>query len=211
VAVARAVQNDPNCTGNMVIRKMGNIADDWIQIDHSLKDSVDKLVRVERDAVLFKNLGGIEVGGNRQSEVQKLRRFCEERRFNNAIKHHNNDGEHIQAHKMLITSMQWHPDIHYRMTTVNDIMNIGRAINAGEITFYTDGTFGMCKNEFCLICVRVGKRCDGTTTVGCSVNPSESESGMRATYEGLQASFFGLFNKLRVCNRVFGYEIRVVS
>ena len=27
-AVVRAVQNDPNCTGNMVIRNMGNIADD---------------------------------------------------------------------------------------------------------------------------------------------------------------------------------------
>ena len=33
-AVARAVQNDPNCTGNMVIRNMGNIPDKRIQIDH---------------------------------------------------------------------------------------------------------------------------------------------------------------------------------
>ena len=52
---------------------------------------------------------------------------------------------------------------HYGMTTVNDIGNIGRALNAGEITFYMDGIFGMCKNEICLIDVRVGERCDGTT------------------------------------------------
>ena len=95
----------------------------------------------------------------------------------------------------LITSMQWAPDIHYGMTTVNDIMNIGRAINVGEITFYTDGTFGMCKNEVCLIGVWVGKRCDGTAIVGYSVNPSESEDGMRATYEGLQKCFFWVFKR----------------
>ena len=58
---------------------------------------------------------------------------------------------------MLITSMQWHPDIHYGMTTVNDIMNIGRGINAGKIVFYTDGTFGICKHDVCLVGVRGGK------------------------------------------------------
>ena len=88
------------------------------------------------------------------------------------------------------------------MTTVNDIMNIGRAINAGEITFYTDGTLGVCKNEVCLIGVRVGERCYGTATVGFSVNPSESEEGMRATFKGLQACFFGLFQKLQVCTDI---------
>ena len=100
---------------------------------------------------------------------------------------------------MLITSMQWHPDIHYGMTTVNDIMNIGRGINAGKIVFYTDGTFGICKNEVCLVGVRVEKRCDGTATVGYSINPSESHEAMRATYDGLEAAFFGVFNKLQVC------------
>ena len=33
-----------------------------------------------------------------------------------------------------------------------------------------------------------------------SVNLSESEAGMRATFEGFQACFFGLFNNLRVCS-----------
>ena len=56
VAVIRAVQNDPNCTGNKVIRNMGNVADERVQIDHSLKDSVDRLVRSERDSVLSRNL-----------------------------------------------------------------------------------------------------------------------------------------------------------
>ena len=51
-----------------------------------------------------------------------------------------------------------------------------------------------------MIGVRVGKRCDGTAIVGYSINPSESEVAMRATYEGLQACFFGLFKKLRVCS-----------
>ena len=68
---------------------------------------------------------------------------------------------------MLITSMQWAPDIHYGMTTVNDNMNVGRAINAGEVTFYTDATFGICKNEVSLVGVWVGKRCDGTVIVRC--------------------------------------------
>ena len=73
-----------------------------------------------------------------------------------AIKRHNNNiqEDHIKGDTMLITSMQWHPDNHYGMKKVNDIMNIGRAINAGDITLYTDGTFGICKNEVCLIGVR---------------------------------------------------------
>ena len=115
-----------------------------------MKDSVDRLVRNERVSVLSRHLGRVKVGGNQHDEVQKLRKVCEDRRFDIALKRHNAREEHIQAHTMLITSMQWAPDIHYGMTTVNDIMNIGRAINAGEITFYTDGTFGMCKNEICL-------------------------------------------------------------
>ena len=102
---------------------------------------------------------------------------------------------------MLITSMQWHPEIHYGCTTVNDIMNIGRAINAEKLVFYTDGTFrvGISKYEVCLVGVRVGKRCDGTTTVGCSIYPSESHEAMRATYDGLEAAFFGIFSKMKVC------------
>jgi len=44
-AVIRAVQNDPNCTGNTVIRNMRNFADERVQIDHGLKDSVERLVR----------------------------------------------------------------------------------------------------------------------------------------------------------------------
>ena len=73
------------------------------------------------------------------------------------------------------------------MTTAHDIMNIGRAVNAGEIAFYTNGTFGLCKNEICLIGVRVCKSCDRTATVRFSVNPSESEEDMLRTLEGLQA------------------------
>ena len=43
-AVIRAVQNDPNCTGNTVIRNMQNVEDERVQIHHSLKDSVEILV-----------------------------------------------------------------------------------------------------------------------------------------------------------------------
>ena len=32
-AVMRAVQNDPNCTGNTVIRNMRNVADERVQIE----------------------------------------------------------------------------------------------------------------------------------------------------------------------------------
>ena len=160
-AVSRALPNDPNCTGTMVMRNLANIPDDMIYIDHGLKDSVDRLVRVERDVVLSRNLEGMRVGGDKHkhNEVQKLKKYCKERRFDMAIKRHNNNiqEDHIKGDTMLITSMQWYPDIYYGMTTVNDIMNIGRAINAGAITFNTDGTFGMCKNEVCLIGVRVGK------------------------------------------------------
>ena len=77
-AVARAVQNVRKCTGNTVIRciirNMVNNADEWVQIDHSLKDSVDRLVRAKRDLVLSKNLGGMKVAGNRNDEVQKMRK-----------------------------------------------------------------------------------------------------------------------------------------
>ena len=57
--MVRAVQNDPHCTGNMVVRNMANIADEQVQIDHTLKDSVERLIRAERDTVLSKNLGGV--------------------------------------------------------------------------------------------------------------------------------------------------------
>ena len=53
-----------------MIRNMGNIPDDRIQIDHSLKDSVDRLVRAERDVVLSKHLGGMNVAGNRNDEAK---------------------------------------------------------------------------------------------------------------------------------------------
>ena len=89
--------------------------------------------------------------------------------------------------------MQWQPGIHYGMTTAHTILNIGRAINAGEITFYTDGTFNVSKNEICLLGVRIEKRCEGTVTVGFSVNPSESEDAMRATFDGLESRFFVYF------------------
>ena len=114
------------------MRNLANIPDDVICIDHGLKESVDRLVRVERDVVLSRKLGGMRVGGNKHDEVHKLKKYCEERRFNMAIKRHNNNihENHIKGDIMLITSMQWHLDIHYGMTTVNDIMNIGRAINA---------------------------------------------------------------------------------
>ena len=147
----RAVQNDPNCTGNTVIRNMLNVADERVQKDHGLKDSVERLVRSERDSVLSRNLGGVNVAENWNDEVKKLRKLCADRRFDLALKRHNSREEHIQPHQMLITSMQWTPDIHYGMMTVNDIMNVGRAINAGEVTFYTDSTFRICKNEVCLI------------------------------------------------------------
>ena len=72
----RAVLNDPNCTGNTVIRNVVNVADERVQIDHSLKDSVERLVRSERDSVLSRNLGGVKVAGNRNDEVKKLRKLC---------------------------------------------------------------------------------------------------------------------------------------
>ena len=75
-AVVWVVQNDPDCTGSMVIRNMVNVKDDRVQIDHILKDSVDRLIRVERDAVLSKNLGGVQVIGNQHDEVKKLRGYC---------------------------------------------------------------------------------------------------------------------------------------
>ena len=62
-----------------MIRNMVNIEDERVQIDHTLKDSVDWLVRAERDSVLSKNLGGVQVTGNRHDEVEKLRGFCKER------------------------------------------------------------------------------------------------------------------------------------
>ena len=68
--VIRAVQNDPNCTGNTVIRNMRNVADERVEIGHGLKESFDRLVRSERDTVLSRNLGGMKVAGNWNDEVQ---------------------------------------------------------------------------------------------------------------------------------------------
>ena len=72
-AVSRAVQNNPNCTGSMVMKNLVNTPDDVIYIDHGLKESVDRLVRAERDVVLSRNLGGMSVGGNKHNEVHKLK------------------------------------------------------------------------------------------------------------------------------------------
>ena len=55
--------------------------------------------------VLSKNLGGVKVTGNVHNEVKKLRRNCEERRFDNAVKAHNRSEKHIDPHQMLISSM----------------------------------------------------------------------------------------------------------
>ena len=72
-AVSRAVQNNPNCTGSMVMRNLVSIPDDVIYIDPGLKESVDRFVRAERDVVLSRNLGGMSVGGNKHNEVHKLK------------------------------------------------------------------------------------------------------------------------------------------
>ena len=74
------------------------------------------------------------VSGNVHNEVRKSKHYCDERRFDNAVKEHNRREKHINPHELLISSMQWKPEIHYGMTTANNIMNIGRAINAGEVT-----------------------------------------------------------------------------
>ena len=88
-------------------------------------------MRSKRDTVLSKGLGGVNVGGNEQEEVKKLRRYCEARRFVNAVSAHSWREKHVDPHEMLISSMQWNPNIHYGMTTAHDILNIRRAINAG--------------------------------------------------------------------------------
>ena len=75
------MQNDPNCTGTTVMRNLDNIPVDVVYIDHGLKDSFDRLVRVNRDVVLSRNLGGMRVGGNKHDEVHKLKKYCEERRW----------------------------------------------------------------------------------------------------------------------------------
>ena len=81
--------------------------DERDQIDHALKGSLDRLVRHERDAVFTKVLGGVKVGGPSCEEVKKLRKYCEERRFDNAVKAHNMGNKHIDPHELLISSMQW--------------------------------------------------------------------------------------------------------
>ena len=47
---------------------MVNVEDERIQIDHSLNDSVDRLIRTERDTLLSKNLGGVKVSGLRTTK-----------------------------------------------------------------------------------------------------------------------------------------------
>ena len=71
------------------------------------------------------------------------------------MKAHNKGHKHIDPHELLISSMQLKPEIHYGMTTAHNILNIGRAINAVDITFYTDGTFNISKDEICLLGVRI--------------------------------------------------------
>jgi len=78
--------------------------------------------------------------------------------FDKAVIAHNNREKHINLHAMLISSMIWHPVIHYGMVTAHYILNIGRAINAGECTFYTNSMFNICENVACLLCIQVGKR-----------------------------------------------------
>ena len=72
-AVSRAVQNNPNCKGSMVMRNLVDIPDDVIYIDPGLKESVDRFVRAERDVVLSRNLGGMSVAGNKHNKVHKLK------------------------------------------------------------------------------------------------------------------------------------------
>ena len=109
---------------------MTNVEDKHVQIDHSLKVSVDRLVRNEWNSSLLKNLGGVKVSVNTQEEVKKLRLYCEERRFDNAVKAHNRGEKHIDLHQMYIQACSGNSQHIKRVTTAHDIMNIGRAINA---------------------------------------------------------------------------------
>ena len=72
----------------------------------------------------------------------------------------------------------------------------------GYVHFYTNSTFNECCSDICIISCQVVERCDGTVTVGFSVNPSELEEAIQAMYNGLQACFFALFQNLVVCSEL---------
>ena len=52
------------------------------------------------NAVFTKVLGGVKVGVPSCEEVRKLKQYCEERRFYNAVKAHNKGQKHIDQHEL---------------------------------------------------------------------------------------------------------------
>lgn len=200
-AVVNAVQCDPNTTAAKVIRNMANAPNAARRIDHKHFESVERLVRSKRDELLSKELGGIAMGSRSESDESKIKKIVNENRFDDAVKAHNMNsrGGHFNEHHLLFTSFQFEDIVHYGMTTGHNIMNVARAINAGSLMFCTDGTFKVCRQDICVLGIRVGMLEGETATVGFSINPTESSEAIRATFKGFEAAFHMLFQVLKCC------------
>ena len=56
--------------------------------------------------VCSKVLGGVKVGGSVHEEEEKLRWYCEERQFDNAVKTHNRGNKYIDPHELLNVNLE---------------------------------------------------------------------------------------------------------
>ena len=200
-AVMNAVQCDPNTTASKVIRNMSKAPDAAVRIDHKHIESVERLVRNKRDALLSKELGGVDLSSRSEGDEVKIKKIVNDNRFDDAVKAHNMNSRlrHFDPHQLLFTSFQFDEIVHYGMTTGHNIMNVARAINAGSLMFCTDGTFKVCRQVICVLGIRVGMLEGETATVGFSINPTESSEAIRATFNGFEAAFHMLFQVLKGC------------
>jgi len=175
-AVVWSVQSDLKATGAKIIWNTSNICDPALQIDHKHLKSVDPIVLEQRDVLLSRALGGVEVSGWLEDDIAKTKKIAEENRFDYAVKAHsmNSKVHHFDEHELSFTCFQFDHILHFAMTEGHDVMNVASAINAGTLIF-------------CMV------------TVGYLINPKESTEVIRATFDGFHAAFHQLYQVLKEC------------
>ena len=177
---------------------MGNFNNPDIAIDHRHLESVDRLVLSERNVVLSKVMGGIDISSRAEDDTSKVKWIAEQNIFDDAVKacDINPTRHHFEEHEIYFMSYQFDHLLHFGMTTGHNMMNVARAINARSLFFNSDGCFNVCRQSLCVIGFRVGMLGGVSASAGFSVNPSESAEAFRATFNGLDSTLESAFHQL---------------
>ena len=203
--VRDAVRMSPLVPGATVRRNLNNLGPDK-RVDPKLKQSVQRLVRKEKETILSEDLDGVKMDGSYGS----LAAVAEAKWFVTKLKKHNQsldpaskDAHHLKPGTGLVIGKEVNEIskvVHLNITTPHMLLHLFRAINSGwNITISGDGIYNLCKNEFGMVifCV-IGLHAEAFP-ICYSIVPRESISAYGNTWQGYVAAAYYFIKRYKVC------------